>query len=66
MGVESRRSRKGGKEGREKDVGKGVGWRMRDSATKAGSEKEREKGREEGREKEKDGRRSEQRGERRW
>lgn len=38
---ESRRSRKGGKERREKDVGKGVGWRMRDSATKTDDKRER-------------------------
>lgn len=43
VGIESRRSRKGGKKGREKDVGKGVGWRMRDSTTKAGGVREKEK-----------------------
>lgn len=41
---ESRRPRKGGKEGREKDVGKGVGWRTRASATKTGGVRETDEG----------------------
>lgn len=41
---ESRRPRKGGKEGREKDIGKGVGWRARGSATKTDDERGTDEG----------------------